>query len=62
VTAGVKLEWMSYEGYPEHAQLHGNFEHAVTVLDLLFHAGTEVSRYIRCGRVITADDGAARWL
>jgi WbqC-like protein family len=55
VTAGVKLEWMSYEGYPEYTQLHGSFEHAVTVLDLLFHAGTEVSRYFRCGRIVTAD-------
>lgn len=56
VTAGVKLEWMSYEAYPQYPQLHGNFEHAFTVLDLLFDAGTEVSRYFRCGRVVTADE------
>ena len=55
VTAGITPEWMSYEGYPEYSQFHGNFEHEVTVLDLLFHAGTEVSRYFRCGRILTTD-------
>ncbi len=39
--AGVTVEWMSYQGYPEYQQLHGGFEHAVTVLDLLFNTGPE---------------------
>jgi len=26
-------------GYPEYPQLHGDFEHAVTILDLLFNTG-----------------------
>jgi hypothetical protein len=30
---------MDYSGYPEYPQLHGPFDHAVTVLDLLFMAG-----------------------
>ena len=55
VTAGITPEWMSYEGYPEYSQFYGNFEHEVTVLDLLFHAGTEVTRYFRCGRILTTD-------
>jgi hypothetical protein len=45
--AGVTVEWMSYEGYPEYPQLHGGFEHAVTVLDLLFNAGPDAPRYLR---------------
>jgi hypothetical protein len=45
--AGIATEWMSYDGYPEYPQLHGDFEHAVTVLDLLFNTGPEAPRYLR---------------
>ncbi len=45
--AGIATEWMSYEGYPEYTQLHGGFEHAVTVLDVLFNTGPEAPRYLR---------------
>jgi hypothetical protein len=44
--AGIKPEWMSYQGYPEYPQLHGGFEHAVTALDLLFNTGQDASRYL----------------
>ena len=44
--AGVTPEWMSYNGYPEYPQLHGVFEHAVTVLDLLFNTGDDAPRYL----------------
>jgi len=44
--AGITPEWMSYGGYPEYPQLHGDFEHAVTVLDLLFNTGTDALRYL----------------
>ena len=30
---------MSYEGYREYPQLHGPFEHGVSVLDLLLNVG-----------------------
>jgi hypothetical protein len=45
--AGIATEWMSYDGYPEYLQLYGGFEHAVTVLDLLFNTGAEARRYLR---------------
>jgi len=45
--AGVTAEWMSYEGYPEYPQQYGDFEHAVTALDLLFNTGPEASRYLK---------------
>ena len=32
---------MNYDGYPEYPQLHGGFEHAVSVLDLLFNTGPD---------------------
>jgi hypothetical protein len=44
--AGVTPEWMDYHGYPEYPQLHGGFEHAVSVLDLLFNTGPDARRYL----------------
>jgi hypothetical protein len=44
--AGVAVKWMRYEGYPEYPQLHGAFEHAVSVLDVIFNVGTDAPRYI----------------
>lgn len=43
---GIKLIWKDYSGYPEYPQLFPPFEHAVTVLDLLFNVGPEASHYI----------------
>lgn len=48
--AGVAVEWMSYDGYPEYPQLHGPFESPVSVLDLLFNVGPEASRYLTSSR------------
>ncbi len=44
--AGIELSYKSYGGYPEYPQLHPPFEHAVSVLDLLFNAGPEAPRFI----------------
>jgi len=44
--AGITLTWKSYDSYPEYAQFHPPFEHAVTVLDLLFHTGPGAPHYI----------------
>lgn len=43
---GITLEWKSYEGYPEYPQFHPPFEHAVSIVDLLFHAGPQAADYI----------------
>jgi hypothetical protein len=49
--AGIELEWMDYSGYPEYPQLHGAFEHKVTILDLLFNVGAEAApRYMKSFR------------
>lgn len=48
--AGIAVEWMSYEGYPQYSQLHGEFESAVSVLDLLFNVGPDASRYLTASR------------
>lgn len=45
--AGVTLEWMNYDGYVPYPQLHGLFEPAVSVLDLLFNTGSATLGFIR---------------
>jgi len=45
--AGVAVEYKSYDGYPEYPQLHGPFDHAVSILDLLFNVADDPKRYIK---------------
>ena len=45
--AGIGVEWMNYDGYPEYPQLFPPFEHAVSVLDLLFNTGPDAPRYLK---------------
>jgi WbqC-like protein family len=45
--AGVRLIYADYSGYPEYHQIHGKFEHGVTILDLLFNAGPDAPRYMK---------------
>ncbi|MGS1110738.1 WbqC family protein [Achromobacter anxifer] len=44
---GIRVEWFDYAGYPEYPQLWGEFEHAVSVLDLLFNCGAGSPQYMR---------------
>ena len=44
--AGVAVRYMDYAGYPEYPQLHGPFDHAVTVFDLLFMTGPRAADYL----------------
>ena len=44
---GIKLTWFNYDGYIEYPQLWGDFDHEVTILDLLFNCGKESRRYMR---------------
>jgi WbqC-like protein family len=44
--ARIAVVWQDYSGYPEYPQFHPPFEHAVTILDLLFHVGPEAPFYI----------------
>jgi len=45
--AEIELEYMDYTGYPQYEQPHPPFEHAVTVLDLLFSVGPEAPHYMK---------------
>ena len=45
--AGIALEYKDYSGYPEYKQLWGEFNHFVSVIDLIFNCGEEAPDYIR---------------
>lgn len=36
---GIILKYMDYSSYPEYRQLYGKFEHAVSIIDLIFNEG-----------------------
>ncbi|HEY0631826.1 MAG TPA: WbqC family protein [Thermoleophilaceae bacterium] len=44
---GIGVRWMDYGGYPGYPQLHGEFDHFVSVLDLLFCTGEEAPQHMR---------------
>jgi hypothetical protein len=47
--AGVTLEYFAYDGYGEYPQLHGEFVHAVSVIDPLVMLGPDARSLFRGG-------------
>ena len=47
--AGIELDFITYDSYPTYPQLHDSFEHAVTILDLIFSVGDEALNYMQTG-------------
>ena len=47
--AGVRLEYIRFDDYPVYEQLYGEFEHGVSVLDLIFNAGPRARDYMMIG-------------
>jgi hypothetical protein len=45
--AGVRVSWADYDGYPEYPQGEGEFDHHVSIVDLLFHTGREAPAYMK---------------
>jgi hypothetical protein len=52
---GIAVEWMDYGGYPTYPQLFGEFEHGVSILDLLFNTGAEAPRFMKCRGALSDD-------
>jgi hypothetical protein len=46
--AGIGIGYMDYAGYSPYPQLHGSFEHHVSVIDLLFQTGPNANRHMQC--------------
>lgn len=44
---GIAVEFMDYSGYPEYPQLYPPFDHQVSIIDLIFNAGPESTKYLK---------------
>jgi hypothetical protein len=44
--AGIHVDYADYQGYPEYPQLHGPFEHQVSIIDLLLCCGHDFPEYM----------------
>ncbi|HZZ95338.1 MAG TPA: WbqC family protein [Usitatibacter sp.] len=44
---GIGVSYIDYSGYPPYPQLHGEFQHTVTVLDLIFNTGPQARGYMK---------------
>lgn len=49
--ANIELLYMNYDHYPMYPQLFGDFDHCVTILDLIFNMGPNAMAYIERGCV-----------
>jgi hypothetical protein len=47
LSEGIHLEWMNYNNYPEYSQLYPPFEHAVSIIDLLFNTGPNAENFFK---------------
>jgi WbqC-like protein family len=43
----IKVHYFDYSGYPEYKQLHGDFDHAVSILDLIFNEGPDSKKFMK---------------
>lgn len=48
--ANIRLTYMDYSGYPAYPQLFGEFEHSVSILDLIFNTGKDAPKYMKSFR------------
>jgi hypothetical protein len=44
---GISVEYMDYSGYPEYRQLYGEFDHAVSIIDLIFNEGPQATKFMK---------------
>jgi len=43
----IKLSYINYSGYPEYNQLYPPFDHAVSIIDLIFNEGPNAPNYMK---------------
>ncbi len=43
----ISIRYFDYSGYPEYRQMYPPFEHAVTILDLLFNEGPAAPKFMK---------------
>ena len=47
LSEGIHLEWMNYNNYPEYQQLYPPFQHAVSIIDVLFNTGPNAENFFK---------------
>ncbi|MDB5895997.1 MAG: hypothetical protein JWQ88_3528 [Rhodoferax sp.] len=55
----IAVEWFDYGDYPTYRQLWGEFNHQVSIVDLLVHCGQESRQHMKLGSRQPAASGAA---
>ena len=43
----INVHYFDYSGYPVYPQLNGEFQHGVSILDLIFNTGSEAKKYMK---------------
>lgn len=43
----INVHWLDYSNYAEYRQLYGQFEHRVTILDLIFNEGPHAKNFMK---------------
>jgi hypothetical protein len=46
--SGIRVEWFDYSNYSQYPQLWGEFNHFVSILDLIFNCGRNSRRHMKC--------------
>jgi len=44
---GISVKYMAYSRYPEYKQLYPPFDHAVSIIDLIFNEGPDAQKYMK---------------
>jgi hypothetical protein len=45
--SGIRVVWMDYERYPAYRQLYGDFQHGVSIVDLLLNEGPRAQTFMK---------------
>jgi hypothetical protein len=56
----IAVNWFDYSGYAEYPQLHGEFEHGVSIIDLIFNTGPGAARYLKLNTNVPGDQKKGR--
>ncbi len=43
----ITIHYFDYSGYPPYTQLHGEFTHAVSIIDLIFNEGPNATKFMK---------------
>lgn len=44
---GIRVNWLDYSNYPIYTQLYDDFEHGVSIIDLIFNEGPNAKQYMK---------------